>query len=259
MPVKQEITSGPCQETSFTAITLNPESNFTRREKNHPLFHWSTLTSPELHHTNLDVIQESRIDDCWNIDGSRDLSGSWSGFTQFTLIKLRNLQTALCGPGGDWQNGKRHPGQIIYGQNSGRNWQEMPSWGRSTNGQLKNQSSIILKDYEESISFTLRTRNSKKTPAMLEKNWKHQWLPCYALQDLQEDARMARPAARLNDFKSKFACILQASESTRMRMEESLPKYHEDYVAGRGENSLQHYNLVHKFIPMPQAQWRYPQ
>ena len=31
--------SGPCQETSFTAITLNPESNFTRREKNHSLFH----------------------------------------------------------------------------------------------------------------------------------------------------------------------------------------------------------------------------
>ena len=30
---------GPCQETSQTAITLNPESNFTRREKNHSLFH----------------------------------------------------------------------------------------------------------------------------------------------------------------------------------------------------------------------------
>ena len=26
-------------KTSFTAITLNPESNFTRREKNHSLFH----------------------------------------------------------------------------------------------------------------------------------------------------------------------------------------------------------------------------
>ena len=36
-------------------------------------------------HTNLDVMQESRIDDCWNIDGSRDLSDSWTGFTQFTL------------------------------------------------------------------------------------------------------------------------------------------------------------------------------
>ena len=37
-------------------------------------------------HTNLDVMQESRIDDYWNIDGSRDLSDSWTGFTQFTLL-----------------------------------------------------------------------------------------------------------------------------------------------------------------------------
>ena len=36
-------------ETSYTAITLNPESSFTRREKNHSLFHWNTLTFPELH------------------------------------------------------------------------------------------------------------------------------------------------------------------------------------------------------------------
>ena len=56
-----------------------------------------------------------------------------------------------------------------------------------------------------------------------------------------------------NDFKSKFAYILEASESTRLRMEESLPAYHEDHISGKGDNSLQHYNLVHKFIPMPQA------
>ena len=37
-------------------------------------------------HTNLDVKQERRIDDNWNIDGSRDLSDSWKGFTQFTLL-----------------------------------------------------------------------------------------------------------------------------------------------------------------------------
>ena len=39
MPVKQLMIFGPCQETSCTAITLNPESSFTRREKNHSLFH----------------------------------------------------------------------------------------------------------------------------------------------------------------------------------------------------------------------------
>ena len=49
MPVKQEIISGPFQETSKTAVTLNPESNSTRREKNHSPFHWNTLTSSELH------------------------------------------------------------------------------------------------------------------------------------------------------------------------------------------------------------------
>ena len=35
-------------------------------------------------HTNLDVKQEKRIDDCWNIDESRDLSDHWTGFTRFT-------------------------------------------------------------------------------------------------------------------------------------------------------------------------------
>ena len=40
-------------------------------------------------HTNLDVQQEERIDDFWNIDGSRDVSDPWTGFTQFTLLEER--------------------------------------------------------------------------------------------------------------------------------------------------------------------------
>ena len=56
-----------------------------------------------------------------------------------------------------------------------------------------------------------------------------------------------------NEIKSKLACISEASESTRMRMGESLPTHHEDHIAGKGDNSLQHYHLGHKFIPMPQA------
>ena len=37
--------------------------------------------------TNLDVKQERRIDDYWNIDGSRDLSDPLTGFTQFTVLE----------------------------------------------------------------------------------------------------------------------------------------------------------------------------
>ena len=32
-------------------------------------------------HTDLDVSQEKRIDDYWNVDSSRHLSNSWRGFT----------------------------------------------------------------------------------------------------------------------------------------------------------------------------------
>ena len=56
-----------------------------------------------------------------------------------------------------------------------------------------------------------------------------------------------------NKIKSKQARILEASESTRLHMGELLPTHHEDHIAGKGDNSLQHYNLVHKFIPMLKA------
>ena len=68
-------------------------------------------------HTNLDVMQERRIDDYWHIDGSRDLSGSWKDFTQFTVLDEKP-------PEGHVWSGLR---LIIYGQNSGRNWEEMRS------------------------------------------------------------------------------------------------------------------------------------
>ena len=37
--------------------------------------------------TNLDVMLERRIDDYWNIGGSRDVSDSWTRFTQFTPLE----------------------------------------------------------------------------------------------------------------------------------------------------------------------------
>ena len=36
------------------------------------------------------------------------------------------------------------------------------------------------------------------------------------------------------EIKSKLACILEASESTRLRMEDILPNHHEDHIAGKG-------------------------
>ena len=56
-----------------------------------------------------------------------------------------------------------------------------------------------------------------------------------------------------NKSKTKLACILEPSEYTRLRMGNSIPHNHEDHIAGKGDNSQQHYNMMHKFIPLPQT------
>ena len=97
------------------------------------------------------------------------------------------------------------------------------------------------KEFKETIKNARRKLETPMAPAMLCKTCKKN--------------KHGETRSKTNDIKSKFACTLEASESTRMRMEESLPKYHEDDIAGKGNNSLQHYNSVHKFIPMSQAFW----
>ena len=50
-------------------------------------------------HTDLDVMQEKRIDDYCNIDLNRSLSDPWKGFAKFALLKEKPSKGYLCGPG----------------------------------------------------------------------------------------------------------------------------------------------------------------
>ena len=50
--------------------------------------------------------------------------------------------------------------------------------------------------------------------------------------------------------KTKVACIVEAHESTRKRVESTLPRSHEDHIAQKGLNSESRNNLVHKYVPM---------
>ena len=55
-----------------------------------------------------------------------------------------------------------------------------------------------------------------------------------------------------NTRRSKYACVVEAHESARTGLENST-KLYEDRIAGKGINSLIHYNLAHKFFPTLQA------
>ena len=199
-------------------------------------------------HTNLDVKQEKRIDDCWNIDGSRDLSDSWTPFTQFILLEEKPPDGYM------WSRWRLTKRQVT--SRPDHLWPE--PWiklGRnaklrtSKNVQLRNKSSIMLEDYEESISLTLRTRNSKKPLGMLERNWKHQWLPLC----LARLARRARMVARLMISSQNLRVSWKPVNSQDCECKNLYQITMRTFFSGKGDNSLQHYNLVQKFIPMPQA------
>ena len=62
-----------------------------------------------------------------------------------------------------------------------------------------------------------------------------------------------RETCRVDECKTKYACIVETDESMGKRMEASPHKNHEDHIAGIGMNSLSRHNSVHKFVLMPQA------
>ena len=94
-------------------------------------------------------------------------------------------------------------------------------------------------EFKETIKNARKKLETPAAPAM----------PCKKSQK----SKHGETRGNTNEFKSKLSCILESSESTRLRVEESLPNCHEDRIARKVDNSLQHYHLVHKFIPMPQA------
>ena len=50
-----------------------------------------------------------------------------------------------------------------------------------------------------------------------------------------------------------YDCIVESQESTIQRVESLQSSNREDHNAGKELISMTHYNLVHNFIPMPQA------
>ena len=168
-------------------------------------------------------------------------------FSHNLLYSMKKLLTDVLGPGGDWRENSLHPGQIIYGQSYGSQGERMPSWRKSKSGLKKRFILTTHENWGEFISSTLRIRNSKKPSRTHVRSWKHQLL-------LLCPVKLWRIVGVVDLTKvRKLACILEADKSTRLRVGNSEPNYDEDHVVGKGDNSLQHHNLVHKFIPMPQA------
>ena len=73
-------------------------------------------------------------------------------------------------------------------------------------------------------------------------------MPCKTPTNCRGETRR-----NIGKHKTKYACIVDADESRRIRLGGVPHRYHEDHISATGIISLSHCNLVHKFIPMPQA------
>ena len=167
-------------------------------------------------HTNLVVKQERRIDDYWNIDVSKDFSDSWTGFTQFTLLEEKPLN------GYTWSGvrltRKQLPSRPDYSwpelwTKLGRNAQlkERQKWShekRKLDNARKLRGIYFIdpedKEFKETIKNARKKLETPVAPAM----------PCKTSKNSQHVVT----SGKSNEMKSKLACILEASESTRPRM-----------------------------------------
>ena len=207
-------------------------------------------------HTNLDVMQERRIDapHRWLLEHRWAKRFVWflDTFHSVNSISREKL------PYGYMWYGERltrkqptsrpdHLWPELWTK-LGRNAQlkERQKWSREKRklDNARKLRGIYFIDHEDKkFKETIKNaRNNLETPMAPA-------LPCKTSKE--QSAWVTR--SKTNEIKSKLACILEASESTRLRMGESLPNHHEDHIAAKGDNSLQHFNFVHKFILVLQA------
>ena len=149
----------------------------------------------------MDVKQEKRIDDYWNIDGTRDLSDPWTGFTQFTLLEEKALDGYM------WSGGRLTRKQLASRPDYlwPELWKSMGKHAKLKEKQKWSEEKIHLENARKlrGIFFTdPEDTEFKETIAPA--------LPCKIVKNCGSGAS--------HKFQTKLACILEADGSTRMRM-----------------------------------------
>ena len=94
------------------------------------------------------------------------------------------------------------------------------------------------KEFQETIRNARKKLETPMAPAM----------PCKTSKKISMERPVARPMISNQNLLVSWK-LVNPEECVR----KNLPNYQEDHIAGKGDNSLQHYNLVHKFTPVPQS------
>ena len=198
--------------------------------------------------TTLDVMSEKHIDDYWNVHGNRELSDAWTGSTRFIVLNEKP-------PGGFSWSGERQTRKQttarLDSQICGsiclmhRNAKKSKNWAtekpKLDNARRLRGIFITELDDEEFKRFMKSARRKLEIPMPAAMP---RWLQLYQHRET---------CGTVGQHNTKDACVVEADEQMRIRMEGSQSKNRQDHIAGKVMNSLSRYKLVHKFIPMLEA------
>ena len=192
-------------------------------------------------HTDLDVAQEKRVDDNWNVDGNRNLSDSWTEFTTFSKWnetppkgyvvrgRLTKIQTTSR-PYMAWRLDKG-----CKSRSKKRNTRMGNREFKTRMCQkLERIHSIDPSDEEyKDIIKKRRKLETAKAAAMACKR-------TFSQACIRETVVSKTKKAKESEAKTRFTA--EAHASTRQRIESVTKRIHEEHIAGKGQNSELHYN-----------------
>ena len=173
--------------------------------------------------SSFDVMLEKNIDDYWNVDGDRELSDTWTGFTRFTILDEKP-------PDGYTWSGRR----LTRKQTTSRPdtlwpeiWKDMSEASKRREKQKwaiekpkldharKSRGVYFIDPADEELKEIMKNARRKLEVPMPGA------MPCRTRREEYRET-----CSVLDNCKTKYACIVEAGEYTRKRTEGTLHKGH---------------------------------
>ena len=223
---KLKVTSGLSREISFIAILWNPEPN------------WSTSTLPEPLIASLDILLEKHIDDCWNVDEERGIIRCMNWLHKIYFIeckatwRIHMVREETC----------EEIDNLSCRQSVARDV-EAYVWCIKTQSEAKvGHRETKARKCQTNTWYLLHWSWRRGIQAYYERCSKKvgtsgasSKMPCKTPANCSGET-----CRNVGKQKTNYACIVDADESMRIRLEGVPRRYHEDHIAAKGVNSLSH-------------------
>ena len=178
-------------------------------------------------HTSLDVLLEKHVEDYWNVNEDRELSETWTGFTRFVVVRNKMPRIFMVGERRPTIKTPTMCGQIcgsicLMHQNAKRSESVTIEKPKFDNARKLRAFFFIEPEDEDFKSIMKNVRRKLEIPVLAA-------MPCKTPINSGGET-----CCGIGKHRTKYACVVEADESKRIRLEGDPWRYHEDHIAAKG-------------------------